>query len=355
MNIFGLKPFASRLRNWQTQHGRNDLPWVGGDAYQVWLSEVMLQQTQVVTVIAYYHAFLAKFPTVHALAAAPVVDVLSLWSGLGYYSRARNLHKAAQKIVAEFDGIFPSDVVLLQTLPGVGRSTAGAIASLACGQRAAILDGNVRRVLARHAGIAGWTGSTLVAKQLWLEAESRLPESRLPENTEIAKHASEHYRRHTQGLMDLGASLCSVKTPQCGACPVAQDCVAYAQNLTASMPAPRPKKIIPLREETVLVLHNENGVWLQMRPDRGIWGGLWSLPPSVENNLPAWRVPKISHTFTHFKLNWTVFAQQFARHYDAKQDEATHSALPFENARFVAWADLASAPLPVPVRRVLLG
>ncbi len=295
--------FAARLIAWQRTHGRHDLPWQNTrDPYRIWLSEVMLQQTQVATVLPYYTRFVALFPTVDALAAAPLDRVLELWSGLGYYRRAHHLHAAARAVVEHHGGRFPDDATTLATLPGIGRSTAAAIAAFASGERGAILEGNVKRVLARHRGIAGWPGAPRVQAQLWRVAESLLPAA------EIASY--------TQGLMDLGATVCTRSRPRCNACPVASDCIAYRQARTAELPSPRPRTPLPQRATRVLLLERNGRLLLEQRPSLGIWGGLWSLPElPVDGDVAAYvaarfnaevgatlALPAIAHGFTHFAL-----------------------------------------------------
>ncbi|TAJ50977.1 MAG: A/G-specific adenine glycosylase [Nevskiaceae bacterium] len=264
--------FASRLLAWFDQHGRHDLPWQHPrSAYRVWLSEVMLQQTQVAAVIPYFERFLGRFPDLRSLAEAPGEEVMRYWAGLGYYARARNLHAAARAVVERHGGEFPSDYAAVLALPGIGRSTAGAILAQAHGQRHAILDGNVKRVLSRWAGIAGWPGEAAVAEQLWACSERLLPETRLAD--------------YTQALMDLGASLCSARKPRCGDCPLAADCRARLEGRTAELPGAKPKakkKARPQREAWLIVASDEQGRWLlEQRPGAGIWGGLWC-PPVVD-------------------------------------------------------------------------
>ena len=261
-----MTPFAHRLAAWQARHGRNHLPWQGNDPYRVWLSEIMLQQTQVATVLQYYPRFLARFPDVESLAAAADDDVLALWSGLGYYSRARNLHHAARQVMDEYGGQFPRDRAGLETLKGVGRSTAAAIAVFAFGQKEAILDGNVKRLLARHAGIYGTPDQPATLAALWAEAEARLPDD------------AATLRRYTQGLMDLGNGICTRTRPRCGECPVAADCYAYRHDATAALPEKRAKKPNPERHTVMLLARCSDRLHLYRRPDRGIWRGLWSLP-----------------------------------------------------------------------------
>lgn len=341
--------FAQRIVAWQREHGRNHLPWLNQSAYHVWLSEVMLQQTQVATVLPYYAVFVRDFPSVSALANAPLDDVLARWAGLGYYSRARNLHRCAQAIVAQHDGKFPTDSAALEALPGIGPSTAAAIASLALGQRAAILDGNVKRVLARHAGVHGWPGAPSVAKQLWALAHERLIPLTLP-------CEADHHRRYTQGLMDLGATVCSVKKPNCQACPVAGDCVALHQQLIETIPQRRPKKIVPTQTRFALVLYDANGLWLQRRVASGLWGGLLSLPEGecldtltlqaatlgATNKLVPWHIHRLKHTFSHYHLDWQVWS--------APVDAAFNLPHPWV---YALWDDVEAAGVPAAVLKVL--
>ncbi|WP_018232768.1 A/G-specific adenine glycosylase [Thioalkalivibrio thiocyanodenitrificans] len=298
--------FSQRLLAWYDRHGRHDLPWQQDPTpYRVWVSEIMLQQTQVGTVIPYFRRFMDRFPSVDRLAGAPLDDVLHHWSGLGYYARARNLHKAAQVLCVRHGGRFPRDPEALEALPGIGRSTAGAILSLAFGERRPILDGNVRRVLARHAGIEGWSGSSAVLGRLWRLAEERTPGERVA-----------HY---TQAIMDLGATVCTRTRPACAGCPVARDCVARVSGRTGDLPTPRPKRSQPLRDTCMLMIAGPRGVLLEQRPAPGLWGGLWGFPEvASEDHALAWcRIhlgvepapPRawepFVHTFTHFRLRIT--------------------------------------------------
>ncbi|MFI4979870.1 MAG: A/G-specific adenine glycosylase [Nevskiales bacterium] len=301
-------PFSQRLLKWFDAHGRHDLPWQEPRTpYRVWLAEIMLQQTQVAAVIPYFQRFVARFPDLASLAAAPADDVLQHWAGLGYYARARNLQRAAQLIVSEHDGEFPRDIEAVTALPGIGRSTAGAVLAQAYGQRHAILDGNVKRVLARHGAIAGWPGEPKVGKQLWLLSEALLPKQRLTD--------------YTQAIMDLGATLCTARKPACARCPVSADCRAFLSDRVGQFPSSRPKRERPLRHARLLLIENAAGELLfERRPPVGIWGGLWCLPvlegETDEGEDPAaWlrqrhglrarafaTMPTISHGFTHFEL-----------------------------------------------------
>ena len=307
------KQFASRLIKWQKQYGRHGLPWQGREPYLVWLSEIMLQQTQVRTVLDYYPRFVASFPTVHALAAAHEDQVLGLWQGLGYYSRARNLHKAAKQIVTEFAGQFPSTRIQLQTLCGVGRSTAAAIAAFCFNERETILDGNVKRVLCRLLALDGDLNNKFFEQQLWHAAESLLPEK------------TEDIPTYIQGLMDLGAMICKRSKPICTACPMSDICLVKADNLVSQLP--RKKKAVAVKDISLywLVLRNrQNGaLLLHKRPAKGIWGGLWCVPcldslAALDNLVTELELTcddlhegiEISHRLTHRQLHIVPFTAQ---------------------------------------------
>ena len=335
--------FSFRVVAWQREHGRHDLPWQGTrDAYRIWLSEVMLQQTQVATVLPYFERFLARFPTVSDLAAAPEEDVMRLWSGLGYYARARNLHAAAKDVVEKHGGVFPATFEALVALPGVGRSTAAAIAAFASGERRAILDGNVRRVLARHAGVDGDPASTAVQAQLWALAEARLPAADI--------------ESYTQGMMDLGAGICTTRKPACLLCPVAGDCVARIEDRIAELPGKRVRRASPRRKIAMLVVVARGEVLLEKRPSTGIWGGLWSLPEaSAEADVAGEAhsrfgirgaaidaLPPFEHAFTHLTLEvapWKIVPRR------APQLPPGTTWLPL--------ADVNGAALPSPVKSLL--
>lgn len=328
--------FAQALIRWQKTAGRHDLPWQQKgrvrDAYRVWLSEIMLQQTQVATVIPYYLRFLDRFPDLARLAAAPAEEVMALWSGLGYYARARNLQRAAREIVAHHGGRFPHRIEDIEALPGIGRSTAAAIAVFAFGARAAILDGNVRRVLARAFGIEGFPGEKAVEARLWALAGSLLPDRDL-----IA---------YTQGLMDLGATLCTRGKPRCGECPLAAQCVARREDRAAALPTPRAKRAVPQRSVRVLVLVNRGRVLLEQRPPHGIWGELLSLPELPDGKLPqryvdAMPLPVVRHAFTHFRLDILPLVAKVSR-----RDTAPEGI-------WLGLKDLDAAPLPAPIRKIL--
>ncbi len=298
---------AERLLNWHQSHGRSELPWQSNKTpYRVWLSEIMLQQTQVATVIDYFLRFTGRFPDIHALAAAPIDDVLHLWTGLGYYARARNLHKAAQTVATLYDGEMPNSQEALEALPGIGRSTAAAIRSIAFGEQAAILDGNVKRVLARHYAVAGQPARSATLKTLWSLAEANTP-ARDPGT-------------YTQAIMDLGATICTPRKPACSACPIADSCRALARNEVDRYPEKKLKKAKPVRQALMfLIVDHRGSCLLERRPESGIWGGLWSPPVrsddttlhslAAELNLNALAettaipLPEFRHTFTHFHLD----------------------------------------------------
>jgi len=337
--------FAARIIAWQKAYGRHDLPWQGTrDPYLIWVSEIMLQQTQVATVIPYYLRFLARFPDAAALAAAPLDEVLRLWSGLGYYSRACNLHRAAQAIAGEHGGKFPRRFEAVAALPGVGRSTAAAICVFAFGQRHAILDGNVKRVLARFRGIKGYGGDRKIADSLWEEAQRLLP-----------RRAVEAY---TQGLMDLGATVCTRSKPRCPMCPVHGDCVAFRRGWTGKVPAPRPRKRLPHRRTLMLALMRAGEVLLEKRPPSGIWGGMWCLPEAVrKTDIEAYclkrfgthvieidELPPIAHGFTHFKLDIRPLRLRVS----ALVPEAVEPGV-----MWLSLEEARGAAIPAPVRRIL--
>ncbi|MBI3901477.1 MAG: A/G-specific adenine glycosylase [Nitrosomonadales bacterium] len=335
--------FSSHIIKWQRLHGRHDLPWQGTDAYRVWLSEIMLQQTQVATVIPYYQRFVASFPDVAALAAASEDEVLAHWSGLGYYSRARNLHAAARHIMQQHDGKFPRGFDDIIALPGIGRSTAAAISTLAFHAQRAILDGNVKRVLARYCGIEGYPGEKKIEMQLWRQAEALLPQR----DAAI----------YTQGLMDLGATLCTRSKPRCTSCPVQSDCIALQTNRVAKLPTPRARKALPEKHAAFLLLMHGNDILLEKRPASGIWGGLWCLPQFADERAALeWCAQRgiagdlhqaldpFTHTFTHYKL-----------HIAPLQMELHHKPLIAAQPGSL-WLDAGAAlnaAIPAPVREML--
>jgi A/G-specific adenine glycosylase len=337
--------FANAIIAWQKQHGRHYLPWQNTvDPYAIWVSEIMLQQTQVAAVIGYYGNFMQRFPNIAALANATQEEVLQSWSGLGYYSRARNLHAAAQKIVDDFGGEFPESFNDILSLSGIGRSTAAAISTFALNAPQPILDGNVKRVFARHFNIAGWPSAPKVAAKLWQIAECENPKA-----DAIA---------YTQGLMDLGATLCTRTKPKCPACPVNASCAAFKLDLVSSLPTPKPRKASPEKSTTMLVFLNNREVLLEKRPQTGIWAGLWSLPEidmheiaseialsrfgiEVEAEEP---LALINHAFTHFKL--AITPQPLLVIKQTLRAQAPNTVwLPIDEA--------ISAAIPTPVRKFL--
>ncbi|MFZ2303101.1 MAG: A/G-specific adenine glycosylase [Gallionella sp.] len=404
-----ISDFPSRLIRWQRQHGRHGLPWQGADAYRVWLSEIMLQQTQVATVLPYYQRFIAAFPTVVALAAASQEQVLAHWSGLGYYARGRNLHRAAQLISDKYHGEFPRRYEQIFELPGIGRSTAAAICALAWHEHHAILDGNVKRVLARYCGIEGSPGSKAVEAQLWQQAEALLPKVKhavipakagiqslngtvLPpsrERREKNSPSNSAIATYTQALMDLGATVCTRSKPKCSDCPVQADCVACQTDRVRELPTPRPRKAVPEKRATFLLLLHGNDILLEKRAPSGIWGGLWC-PPQFDDEAAAraWceqqgiksvrgevsnherdvpkgkglnnrsgsiphhergkrsceALPAFTHAFTHFKLHITPLLLR-----------VTHKPLQAQQPGSV-WLDVEEAlqaAIPAPVRKML--
>jgi A/G-specific adenine glycosylase len=337
--------FSSRIVAWQKRHGRHDLPWQNTrDPYRIWLSEIMLQQTQVATVIPYYSRFLEKFPTLRKLASASEDEVLALWSGLGYYSRGRNLLRAARIVTEQFGGEFPRSFDDILALPGIGQSTAAAISAFAFGERCAILDGNVKRVFARHFGIAGFPGEKKVESRLWDVANKALPKKNI--------------EAYTQGLMDLGATLCLRTRPLCLACPVEESCIAKREGRIHELPAPRPKKAVPEKSTTMLIIAHEGEVLLEKRPPTGVWAGMWCFP-ELQNGmnprdacrqrysletipLKPWHV--LEHGFTHFKLSITP--QPIA-----VQKKLSRTAEP--GTVWLSIDDALNAAIPKPVRTLL--
>ncbi len=341
--------FAERLIAWHRRAGRHDLPWQGTrDPYRIWLSEIMLQQTQVATVVPYYERFVARFPDLPALAGAELDEVLGLWSGLGYYSRARNLHRCAREAAERYGGSLPATLDELVALPGIGRSTAAAILAFSTGRRHAILDGNVRRVLCRFHAIDGWPGKTAVEKRLWRLAEAHTPEDDVPV--------------YTQAIMDLGAMVCRRTRPDCDACPVAGGCRGLREGRVESLPAPRPRRRLPERRTVMPILEGPAGILLERRPPTGVWGGLWSLPEYEAGDdldgLAGWCLERYGlvvgrietgtefiHAFSHYRLRirpLTVTVRLAA-------DRAMEG-------RETLWYTPARHPdcaLPTPIRRLL--
>ncbi len=340
--------FAGRLLVWFDQHGRHDLPWqIPRTPYRVWLSEIMLQQTQVATVIPYFLRFVEKFASLVQLAAAPIDDVLAAWSGLGYYSRARNLHKAAVVCVERYGGELPREFEPLSDLPGIGRSTAGAILAQAHGSRFPILDGNVKRVLSRYHGVRGWPGSTSVQNKLWEFADSHTPHERVVD--------------YTQAIMDLGATVCTRVRPRCPRCPLANDCVANIEGLTMQLPESKPSRALPTRATMMLIVRDGSGrLLLQRRPSVGVWAQLWSLPEATdiesarssiammttqrEGDIALRPLPRFTHTFSHYKLDITPIACDVERIARVADVSESRWLLPQEAARL---------GLPAPVRRLI--
>ena len=337
--------FARKVIAWQLREGRHDLPWQGGrDPYRIWVSEIMLQQTQVAAVIPYFLRFMEKFYDVASLASAPDDDVMRLWAGLGYYARARNLHRAAQQIVEIHGGVFPRDFAAILALPGIGRSTAAAISAFAFGARDAILDGNVKRVFARQFGVEGDVRAKLVEEKLWSLAEQKLPRTKI----EI----------YTQGLMDLGATICTRTQPVCLLCPVRAGCVAFNEGRVEELPERSAKRETPHRQTRMLVLISGGEVLLEKRPPRGIWGGLWCLPElPVEDDVftvlhqryglkgrVVQELVRVEHGFTHYSLS--IFPLEIA----------VRLAGPNTLKPGFMWVNLEeaeSAAIPAPVKRIL--
>ena len=334
-----IKKFTESLLNWYWDHGRHHLPWqTPYHPYRVWISEIMLQQTQVATVIPYFLKFIAQFPDIQALAQSPLDQVLAAWAGLGYYSRARNLHRTAQIVVEEYQGVFPDDLNHLEKLPGIGRSTAAAIASLAFERPTAILDGNVKRVLSRYFKVPGTDKH--YETQLWHYAQACMSPT--------------HCRAYTQAIMDLGATCCTTKNPNCSLCPLNHSCQAFLAQEVTLYPEKKPKKIRPSRYEQFLIFHNlKQEVYLEQRPLTGIWGGLWTTP-SIEQNvdlheyLASQRIPisnihsimTLKHSFTHFNLHIHAHAIQ-------TESEATGPG------KWYSTSAIQQLGLPKPVKEIL--
>lgn len=337
--------FSTKLLRWFDHYGRTDLPWQQSiTLYRVWVSEIMLQQTQVATVIPYFNRFMKRFPTIKKLSAASLDEVLSLWAGLGYYSRARNLHRTAQLIVSEHQGTFPTTLDALIALPGIGRSTAGAILSIGTGKPYPILDGNVKRVLTRHFTVSGWPNTPSVLKELWSISESLTPTQRAND--------------YTQAIMDLGATVCTRSKPKCNLCPLQSTCGAYQANTINEYPSKRLATQKPLKKTKVLILLDQDSqqILLEKRPNSGIWGGLWSLPECPLNaNSQNWcktytkllihehqSYSSFRHTFSHFHLD----IYPIVCHTTVK----TQKGSPYH---WHSWSALSSLGLPAPIKRLL--
>jgi len=341
--------FSVQLIRWQRAHGRHQLPWQNThDPYAIWLSEIMLQQTRVATVIPYYLRFLRCFPDLKSLSLASLDEVLALWSGLGYYSRGRNLYKTARLIVSDHHGIFPQKIEVIQQFPGIGRSTAAAIEVFAYGKRCAILDGNVKRVLVRYFGMEGYPGEKKTEVLLWKKAEELLPKNNVRGNIEA----------YSQALMDLGATLCTRTKPKCIVCPIQRECVAFREHREDKLPIPRPCKPLLVKETVMLMIIGVVRFLLERRPLTGIWGGLWCLPemPANENvflyctqrfgikiKLLA-HMPSIDHTFTHFKLR--IYPRSL-------QVVSQISKISQSGQIWISFTGALEAAIPTPVRNLL--
>lgn len=341
--------FSVQLIRWQRAHGRHQLPWQNThDPYAIWLSEIMLQQTRVATVIPYYLRFLRCFPDLKSLSLASLDEVLALWSGLGYYSRGRNLYKTARLIVSDHHGIFPQKIEVIQQFPGIGRSTAAAIEVFAYGKRCAILDGNVKRVLVRYFGMEGYPGEKKTEVLLWKKAEELLPKNNVRGNIEA----------YSQALMDLGATLCTRTKPKCIVCPIQRECVAFREHREDKLPIHRPCKPLLVKETVMLMIIRRSEILLERRPLTGIWGGLWCLPemPANENvflyctqrfgikiKLLA-HMPSIDHTFTHFKLR--IYPRSL-------QVVSQISKISQSGQIWISFTGALEAAIPTPVRNLL--
>lgn len=337
--------FAEQLLLWYAQHGRKNLPWQAElTPYKVWLSEIMLQQTQVSTVIPYFLRFVARFPDIESLAAAELDEVLSYWAGLGYYARARNLHKTAQLISSQYQGQFPGQLAALMALPGIGRSTAGAILSIAFRQSQPILDGNVKRVLTRCFAVAGWPGDTKVEQELWLLSTQLTPKIQTAE--------------YTQAIMDLGATLCTRTQPNCAHCPLQSQCLALGAGNVHAYPTPKPRQTIPIKHACMLLLNVDSCVYLERRPELGIWGGLWTLPEFANHDAAlAWcaqqglEVVKQAHlavrrhTFSHYHLDYTILQLTLA--------QPMLMVAETKHAGWYNFNEVQQLGLPAPVNRLL--
>ena len=344
-----MSAFSHKLIIWHAHAGRHDLPWQQQPSpYRIWVSEIMLQQTRVPTVLRYYPRFIERFADLASLAAASEREVLALWSGLGYYARARHLHACARHLCQHHGGEFPRTAAALATLPGIGRSTAAAIAAFAFGERAAILDGNVKRILCRCFAVEGFPGEKTTEQRLWALAESLLP---APMDATPQAMAA-----YTQAQMDLGATLCTRSRPDCPRCPLREECRARANNRVQELPAPRPKKTLPLRHAALVLVHSNDGrILLLERPATGIWGGLYSLPEcaalpaALARALPTQPAARLQHSFTHFRLALEVFTLMLPQTAPLSLRGADGHA----PQHWLVPEELANAPLPAPIRRIL--
>lgn len=337
--------FQQRILAWFATNGRKDLPWQQNmTPYKVWLSEIMLQQTQVTTVIPYYHRFIQQFSDINKLATSSIDLILHLWSGLGYYARARNLHKTA-KIISEQGGVFPNNFNSLIDLPGIGRSTAGAILSIAFNNDHPILDGNVKRVLARYHAISGWTGSSKVSNELWRLSAAYTPKLQVAE--------------YTQAIMDLGATICTRYQPKCDECPISLDCLARIKNKVKQIPTAKPTKILAEKKILFLVLQTmEKQFFLEKRPTTGIWGGLWSFPEfnslkeieswCTQKSIPILSIKKMTqqrHTFTHFHLDYTAII--------VTTEYPTNNVMELNQSVWYNTKQINYLGIPTPIKRLL--
>lgn len=337
--------FQRAVLDWFDRHGRKTLPWQSAKTpYRVWVSEIMLQQTQVTTVIPYFERFTARFPDTRTLAMADLDDVLALWAGLGYYARARHLHRAAQSLVQQYEGQFPANLDALASLPGIGRSTAGAILSLGMGLRAPILDGNLKRILSRYSGLEGWPGDPRIERELWLISDRYTPIERVA--------------AYNQAMMDLGAMVCVKRDPDCSGCPVRRGCLGLRFGLVDAIPSPKPRQALPTRRCLMLILKNANGeIYLEKRPPVGLWGGLRSFPEFAdEGKLKSWcaerridgsrleHLPQRRHTFTHFHLDFVPILLCTEPAEFSVVEETGHGWFSPE----------AASGVPTPIRRLLM-
>lgn len=345
--------FSDQIIAWHRQHGRYDLPWQNTtDPYRIWISEIMLQQTQVATVIPYYDRFMKCFPSVESLAATDIDEVLHLWTGLGYYARGRNLHKAANQIVNEFNGKFPTNIDDMMSLSGIGRSTAGAILSFAFSLRHPILDGNVKRVLSRAFGVEGWYGQAAIAKTFWELADEHTPDK----DVDV----------YTQAIMDFGATLCTRSKPNCEACPLQKNCIAFQEQRTHELPSKKPKKKTPTKHCQMVIIHNhENHILLEQRPPSGIWGGLWSFPQFETDEVIAKRIEEqyglqidslengeqIKHTFSHYHLEIQTVVAKLSKPCNGTMPAAMPIA--DKNTLWLDTREPVNVGLPAPIKKLL--